>query len=200
MEWRSIIDSDIFRWIVTPLLIFLARICDQSVGTLRIIFIGRGNKTVAPLLGFFEVLIWLLAIRVIMTNLTSWFYYVAYAGGFAAGNYVGMYLEEKIAMGTMLVRIVTSQGDAELIARLQAESYGVTSVEASGARGPVHLVYTIIKRTDLPRVLAIVDRYNPRAFYTIEDVRFAREGVFPAAGRSAFRGYLDTLKFWRKAK
>lgn len=200
MAWHAVVDSEVFRWIVTPSLIFLARICDQSVGTLRIIFIGRGNKTVAPLLGFFEVLIWLLAIRVIMTNLTSWFYYVAYAGGFAAGNYVGMYLEEKMAMGTTLVRIVTSQGDAELIARLQAENYGVTSVEAQGGRGPVHLVYTIVKRSDLARVLAIVDRYNPRAFYTIEDVRFAREGVFPAAGRSAVRGYIDALKFWRKAK
>ncbi len=200
MDWSAIFDSTFFRWIVTPALIFAARIGDQSIGTIRIIFIGRGNKVIAPLLGFFEVLIWLLAIRQIMANLTNGFYYVAYAGGFAAGTFVGMYIEEKLAMGVMLIRIVTSQGDEGLIERLKAEDYGVTSVEASGARGQVHLIYTIVKRADLQRVVGIIDRFNPRAFYTIEDVRFAREGVFPVNGRSPLRSYLDTLRFWKKGK
>ena len=200
MDWNAVIDSTLFRWIVTPLLIFVARIGDQSIGTIRIIFIGRGNKVVAPFLGFFEVLIWLLAIRQIMTNLTNGFYYVAYAGGFAAGTFVGMYIEEKLAMGVMLIRIVTSQGDEELIERLKAEDYGVTSVEATGARGRVHLIYTIVKRVDLQRVADIINRFNPRSFYTIEDVRFAREGVFPMGGRSALRSYLDAFRFWKKGK
>ncbi|RJR26197.1 MAG: DUF2179 domain-containing protein [Candidatus Latescibacterota bacterium] len=200
MDWNTIIDGTLFRWVVTPLLIFLARIGDQSIGTIRIIFIGRGNKVIAPFLGFFEVLIWLLAIRQIMTNLTNGFYYVAYAGGFAAGTFVGMYIEEKLAMGVMLIRIVTSQGDEALIERLKAEDYGVTSVDAAGARGQVHLIYTIVKRADLARVVGIIDRFNPRAFYTIEDVRFAREGVFPADGRSPLRRHLDVFRFWKKGK
>jgi uncharacterized protein YebE (UPF0316 family) len=200
MDWSAIVDGTLFRWVVTPLLIFLARIGDQSIGTIRIIFIGRGNKVIAPFLGFFEVLIWLLAIRQIMTNLTNGFYYVAYAGGFAAGTFVGMYIEEKLAMGVMLIRVVTSQGDEELIERLKAEDYGVTSVDASGTRGQVHLVYTIVKRADLARVVGIINRFNPRAFYTIEDVRFAREGVFPADGRSPLLSYLDVFRFWRKGK
>jgi uncharacterized protein YebE (UPF0316 family) len=200
MDWSAVIDSEFFRWVLTPLLIFLARICDQSIGTIRIIFIGRGNKVIAPFLGFFEVLIWLLAIRQIMTNLTNGFYYVAYAGGFAAGTFVGMFIEEKLAMGVMLIRIVTSQGDEELIARLKAEDYGVTSVDAEGARGRVHLIYTIVKRSDLPRVVDIIERFNPRAFYTIEDVRFAREGVFPANEPSLLRNYINVFRFWKKGK
>lgn len=189
-----------FKWILAPLLIFLARICDQSIGTIRIIFIGRGNRIIAPFLGFFEVLIWLLAIRQIMTNLTNAIYYVAYAGGFAAGTYVGMFIEEKLAMGLVLVRIVTAQGDEELIDRLKAEGYGLTSVDASGARGRVHLIYTIVKRAGLDHLLQLIEELNPRAFYSIEDVRFAREGVFRPTGQSRFQGWLEALRFWRKSK
>jgi len=167
---------------------------------MRIIFIGRGNRFIAPFLGFFEVLIWLLAIRQIMMNLTNAFYYVAYASGFATGTYVGMYIEERLAMGTILIRVVTSGEASGLIEFLKSEDYGVTSVDAQGARGTVNLIYTIIKRSDLDHVIAIINRFNPRAFYTIEDVRFVREGVFPTDEPSRFKNYLNALKFWRKGK
>lgn len=189
-----------FVWVVIPGLIFLARIFDCSIGTMRIIFIGRGNRFIAPFLGFFEVLIWLLAIRQIMMNLTNVFYYVAYASGYAMGTYVGMYIEERLAMGTILVRVVTSKEASELIEYLKSEYYGVTSVDAQGARGGVNLIYTIVKRSDLDHVIEIINRFNPRAFYTIEDVRFVREGVFPVSEPSRFRSYLGALRFWRKTK
>jgi uncharacterized protein YebE (UPF0316 family) len=194
------LGHELIVWVVIPGLIFLARICDCSIGTMRIIFIGRGHRFIAPLLGFFEVLIWLLAIRQIMMNLTNSFYYIAYAGGFATGTFIGMYIEERLAMGTRLIRIVTSREASELIDYLKSEDYGVTSVGAQGARGDVNLIYTIVKRSDLDHVIGIINRFNPRAFYTIEDVRFAREGIFPEEGPSRIKSYMDVLRFWRKGK
>ena len=191
---------ELFVWVLIPGLIFLARICDCTIGTMRIIFIGRGHRFIAPFLGFFEVLIWLLAIRQIMMNLTNSFYYVAYAGGYATGTFVGMSIEARLAMGTMLIRIVTSQEASGLIEYLKSQDYGVTSVDAQGSRGNVNLIYTIIKRSDLDHVVGIIERFNPRAFYTIEDVRFVREGVFPADGPSRMKNYLSMLRFWRKGK
>ena len=200
MDISPAVQSQLVAWVVIPILIFLARICDVSVGTLRIVFIGRGKKLVAPILGFFEVLVWLFAIRQIMEHMTMVFYYIVYAGGFAMGTFIGMYIEEKLAVGVILVRIVSSKDASELIACLKSEDYGVTSVIAQGARGQVHLIYTIIKRSDLAHVIEIIDRFDPRVFYTIEDVRFVREGVFPNGEASLLRDYLGVLRFWRKGK
>ena len=200
MSGSAGLGHELFVWVLIPALIFLARICDCTIGTMRIIFIGRGHRFIAPFLGFFEVLIWLLAIRQIMMNLTNSFYYVAYAGGYATGTFVGMSIEARLAMGTILIRIVTSQEARGLIEYLKSEGYGVTSVDAQGSRGNVNLIYTIIKRSDLENVVGIIERFNPRAFYTIEDVRFVREGVFPVDGPSRVKSYLGTLMFWRKGK
>ena len=91
----SFFDSDLFSYVLMPLLIFLARICDVSIGTLRIIFVSKGKKNIAPILGFFEVLIWITAISKIMQNLDNYINYIAYAAGFATGNLIGMIIEEK---------------------------------------------------------------------------------------------------------
>ncbi len=107
--------SSIFSWVVLPLLIFFARVLDCSIGTLRIIFIARSKKLLVPLLGFIEILIWLVAIRQIMENLTNVFYYIAYAGGFAMGNFVGICIEEKLAMGKLIFRIITQNNDNALV-------------------------------------------------------------------------------------
>ena len=97
---------DLYTYLLLPLLIFCARIIDVSIGTLRIIFVSKGKRNIAPLLGFFEVLVWILAISEIMQNLNNWVCYVAYAAGFAAGNYVGMIIEEKLAIGILIIRII----------------------------------------------------------------------------------------------
>src|SRR3989338_8300095 len=99
MQPQIILDSPVFQYVVIPLLIFLARVCDVSVGTVRLILLYRGRRVLAPLLGFFEVLIWLLAVRQIMFNLTNPVVFISFAAGFAAGNYVGIILEEKLAVG-----------------------------------------------------------------------------------------------------
>ena len=106
MEWiQQFTDYPVFNWVILPALIFVSRIFDVSFGTLRIIFVSRGKRSIAPFLGFFEVLIWLLAISQIMQNLNNFACYIAYAGGFAMGNYIGMRIEEKLAMGTMIIRV-----------------------------------------------------------------------------------------------
>lgn len=172
--------SEIFVWVILPALIFLARVFDVTLGTMRIIFVSRSKRFLAPLFGFFEILIWLLAIVQIMQNLTNITYYIAYAGGFALGNFVGICIEEKMAMGTLLVRIITKMDADNLIESLKSRSYGVTSVDAEGATGRVKLIYTVIKRKDVNDVVGIIKKFNPKAFFSVEEVRSASEGIFPA--------------------
>lgn len=200
MDPSTFFSPEIFKWVVIPLLIVLARIGDVSLGTIRIITISRGYKSIAPLLGFFEVLIWLLAIRQIMQNLTNIFYYIVYSGGFAAGTFVGMYIEEKLAMGILSIRIITRKDVSELINLLKSANYGVTSVDAQGATGPVHVIYTIVKRGDGQKVVGIINKFNPKAFYLVEDVRSAREGIFPVNKLPPKKGYLNSLTLRRKGK
>ncbi len=172
-------QSPLYTWALLPLLIALARVIDVSIGTVRLIFVSRGLRGLAPLLGFFEVLIWLLAIGQIMQNLTNWVCYLAYAGGFALGNWTGMILEEKLAVGTVGIRIITRKDASELIAFLKSSKFSVTSVDAEGGRGKVHVIYSVIDRGSLPRVVAQIKHFNPRAFYSIEDIRFVSNGVSP---------------------
>lgn len=180
MGTSSLLDSNLFTYLILPLLIFLARIMDVTLGTIRIVFVSRGKKFLAPLFGFFEVLIWLLAIGQIMKNLNNVACYLAYAAGFAAGNYVGLYLEEKLAMGNLVLRAIVSREATELIEFLRARGYGVTSVDAHGVSGKVNVIFMIIKRSELRKVVDFIQRFHPRAFYTVEDVRDVARGVFPA--------------------
>ena len=195
------LDTNLFNYVILPLLIFLSRVGDVTIGTIRIIFVSKGKKYLAPLLGFFEVLIWILAISRIMQNLDNYINYFAYAGGFAAGNYVGMILEEKIAMGVMIVRVITQKPAEMLIERLTSLGYGITSVEARGTKENVSVIYTVIHRTEMKNVIAIIKQYNPRAFYSVEDVRYVNEGVFPV--RKSLIGKSpngSAFRRWRKGK
>ena len=176
-------SSDIFVLVVLPLLIFIARILDVSVGTLRIIFVSKGMKYLASLLGFFESLVWILAISQVMQNLNSWVTYIAFALGFSAGNFVGIFLEERIAMGNLIIRIITRRDATELVRFLRESGYGVTSVDAEGESGRVKLIFTICKRRNLEKIIGIIKSFNPRAFYTIEDVRFVQDTFLPPIQR-----------------
>lgn len=184
MDLTQMFDSHLFTWVILPLLIFIARILDVTLDTIRIVFVSRGKKLLAPVFGFFEVLIWLLAIGQIMRNLSNVFCYLAYAGGFATGNFVGLYLEEKLAMGIVGVRLITNKDASQLIEFLRKEGYGVTSVDAQGASGKVNLAFMIIRRSELGRMVAIIQEFHPQAFYSVEDVRMVRRGIFPARNRT----------------
>jgi len=163
--------------IIVPLLIFCARICDVSIGTIRIIFVSKGYRYLAPLLGFFEVFIWLMAMTKIMQNLDRWYYYLAYCGGFATGNFIGIILEEKIAIGYASIRVISRIPASDLIKQLQDAGHGVTYHSAEGSTGPVEVIYTIIKRTEVQATIALINEFNPKAFFTIEEVKTVNEGI-----------------------
>ncbi|MGA7616662.1 MAG: DUF2179 domain-containing protein [Thermoanaerobaculia bacterium] len=167
-------------FVLTPALIFLARICDVSVGTVRIIALSRGQRLLAPFLGFFEVLIWLIAIQQIFQHLDNAAAYIAYAAGYATGNVVGMWLEDRLALGLIAVRVITNEDSTDLIERLGAAKFGVTSMAARGVSGNVRLVFMVIPRKIARRALEIVRETHPKAFISISDVRSASEGHFPA--------------------
>ena len=196
MEGISFLDSALFTWIVIPLFIFLARIIDVSLGTIRIIYISRGMKVLAPIFGFLEIMIWLVAIGLIMQNLTNVAYYLAYGLGFATGNFVGIMIEERLAMGRVVIRIITHIDASILLNNMRNAGYGATAVNAEGSMGPVKIIYTIVDRKEMERVLDLVQQFNPKAFFSVEDVRMVREGIFPPTASSL----THLLKFSRKGK
>lgn len=190
MDFQGILNSDFYAWVFLPLAIFLARVCDVSLGTVRIMLISRGVK-LATLIGFFEILVWLLAIGHIMQNLTNFGYYIAYAGGFATGTYVGILIENKLSLGVVILRIITRQDATELIKHLKEQNYGVTTVDAQGVSGPVKIILIVINRHDVDDVVGLIKMFNPHAFYSVEDVKFAREGIFPP------KRSLINEKYWK---
>jgi uncharacterized protein YebE (UPF0316 family) len=197
---ESFMTSDLFVWVILPLMIFFARICDVSLGTIRVIFISKGVKYLAPIIGFFEVIIWLLAIGQVMNNLTNVAAYIAYGAGFASGTFIGMLIEEKISIGLTSVRIITKEDPQELLAYLRAHQYGVTSIDGEGGTGRVKMVFTIIKRLDLPHVIGIIKQFHPNAFYSVEEVKSVAEGVFPEPRVRGVFSWIDSLRFYRKGK
>jgi uncharacterized protein YebE (UPF0316 family) len=189
--------SDFFTWVGVPFLIFLARITDQSIGTIRLIFISKGFRRLAPFIGFFESLIWLLAIREILNHLDNYMCFIAYAGGFATGNYIGMLLEEKISIGTVIVRVIPRRETSQLLNYLTENNYGFTVVDAQGSKGDVKIIFCVIKRKDLEHFISLIKTYNPNAFYSIEDVRTVNEGIFRKGNR---RGQYNLKMDARKSK
>jgi uncharacterized protein YebE (UPF0316 family) len=191
-------DSPIVIYGVIPLLIFLARIVDVSIGTIRIVYLIRGHKLLVAILGFAESIIWLIAVVQIMQNMTNPLYYVMFAGGFAAGNFIGLQIEEKLAIGNSIIRIITQREASDLVDRLNQAGFGVTHVDAQGRVSDVKIIYSVVKREDLRRVLKIVKEYNPKAFYTIEDVQFVREGIHSPQHFQRNDGFLNWLRIQKK--
>lgn len=168
-------SSSLLSTIAVPLLVFLARILDVSLATLRISMVYRGLKHLAAPLGFLEALIWILAISQVMQHVNHWGTYLAFALGFGAGNFVGLMLEERLAFGNLIIRVITPNEDSTLSAALWNAGFGVTSVNARGESGPVKIIFTVVKRRDLKTALRLIKTFNKNAFYTIEDVRFFNE-------------------------
>ena len=149
-------DPQFFSLVILPLLIFTARVADVTFGTLRIIFISRGMKLLAPVVAFFEILIWLVAIAQIFQDIGSVANIIAYSAGFAFGNYVGIIVEERMAIGLNLIRIITQYDAGNLIAALKSNNFGITVVEAAGKHGPVKLIFLVVKRQDIATVIRMV--------------------------------------------
>ena len=176
-----------YVWVGLPLLIFFARVFDVTLGTLRIIFTSRGMRKVAPILGFIETFIWIVAVSSIVKNAQNVAAYVGYAGGFAMGTFVGMFLEDKLAVGTVTLRAIIRRDTKELIQTLYDAGFGITSVDGRGGSGKVKIIYTTVKRGDLAAVIDIFHRLVPGAFLAVEEVRSTEQGVFPASKNQFFR-------------
>ncbi|NOU16923.1 MAG: DUF2179 domain-containing protein [Bacteroidales bacterium] len=188
-----LLDSNVYAYLILPLLIFFARICDVTIGTIRIVFVSKGHKRVAPILGFFEVFIWIIAISQIMSNLNNFICYFAYAAGFATGNYVGLLVEERIAVGNLMIRVITSK-DGDVLAKiLNSHGFGATIVDAEGSSGKVNIIYSLVHRTNITSALKLIKDFNSEIFYSIEDIRDVNSGIFPEKMPLNFR-------FWRVGK
>jgi uncharacterized protein YebE (UPF0316 family) len=179
MTMPEFLNSTTYAWVILPLLIFLARITDVSLDTLRIIFIHKHLRYWAALCGFFEVLIWLMVIRQIFQQLNNPLCFIAYPAGFAAGNIVGLMIENRISLGKVIIRTITRHDAEELIGFLKSSGYGVTIIDAEGTTGPVKVIFTIVERSDIRNVVETIKKYNPNAFYSVEDIRYVSESVTP---------------------
>lgn len=188
-------NFDWFTWVILPLIVFATRVLDVTLGTMRIIFLSRGRKFLAPLLGFVEVFIWITVVSQIVGGAHNLAAYFAYAAGFAVGNYVGMALEDRLAIGTLVIRIILPQDAKPLIQSLKNAGYGVTYVDGHGANGPVLLIYTVVMRKELEQIIQIIESTAPKCFFTVEELRSVRQGIFPTRSPQ-----LPAIRFGRKSK
>ncbi len=191
-EW-TFVNEGWFAYLVLPALIFCARIVDVSLDTMRIIFLNRGRKITAPILGFFQALIWILAISQVMKNLANPVCYLSYGAGFGAGNLIGMLIEEKVAAGLLAVRIILARGTTALAGALRGQGYGVTVLDGHGSAGPVQVVFAVIRRRHLPQIVGEIKQHAPGAFYSIEEIRSTTGGTLaplqpPRQARSILHG------------
>ncbi|MFT7461986.1 MAG: hypothetical protein ACI9EF_000321 [Pseudohongiellaceae bacterium] len=142
------------------------------MGTVRTILVIRGHKLAAAVIGFFEILIWLLAASQVLQQLDKWYLAVAYAGGFALGNITGMWLEGRLALGVELVRAISRSGDVNLAAELRSHGYSITQMTGmSDTDQPVEVLLVVESRRRVPELLDVIHEADPDALCTISDVR-----------------------------
>lgn len=190
------LSEQVYSYLLLPLLIFLARITDVSINTIRIIYVLGGRRLTATLLGFFESFVWLMAISQIFGHLDNWVCYVAYPGGFACGIFVGMVIEEKIAYGKVIVRIITRKDLSELMEYLHREGLRYTHVHTNGPDGRENLVFTVLERDGLDDLINMLKQILPSAFYTVERVNRASDLTLP--NQQTSRGPLSWLRSIRR--
>lgn len=183
-----------------PILIFLCRIVDVSFSVVRIVLISKGYKVFAAICGFFEVFIWITVVSKLMSGNTSLIYLIAFAGGFSAGNYVGLIIAEKLSLGVALLRVIVRVYPTKLLEELRAMNYGVTLIKGKGATGEVDVIFTVIKKIDLEKIKEFILKNNPNAFYTIENVDSISEGVFPERNHPFNFLKMSNGTFLRKGK
>lgn len=169
------ISEEVFAYVVLPLLIFLARIIDVSINTIRIIYVLGGRRLTATLLGFVESFVWLMAIRQIFQHLDNWASYIAYPAGFAMGIFVGMMIEERIAYGKVIVRIITRKEIDQLKEYLLTQSHRFTILKALGPDGDESVIFAVLERERLEELTTKLKEILPTAFYTVEKVNRASE-------------------------
>jgi uncharacterized protein YebE (UPF0316 family) len=165
------------QWLAV--LIFFARIADVTLGTLRTILVVRGKVLLSSILGFVEVAIWIVVIGRVVQNLDNPWNMLGWAAGFAAGNAVGILVEQRLAMGKMVLRIITRRQGETVAAAIRGLGFGVTSFEGRGLEGPVRLLYVVLDRAKMKGVKEIVSETDPDAVLITEDVRDFQDHIRP---------------------
>lgn len=168
-------------WYV-PVLIFLARICDVSMGTTRMLFVMSGMRWQAACIGFFEVIVWALAVGGVIKYLDNPIALVAYGAGFASGIMVGMWVENRIGVGYRALRVINADRSLSVSAALRGHGYRVTEVPGHGMNGPVELAFLVIRRRQLADTIELLEKIAPDAFVTVERADRASGGPFVASG------------------
>lgn len=163
------------------LFIFAARVIDMSLDVLRILMLMRGRRLLASLIGFAEVAIFVVALNeVLKGGLTDPGKIIAYAGGFATGNYIGSLVEERLALGFLTIQIFPPRKLVEDLTRqMRNAGFGVTSVLGQGRDGDRFILWVWIKRKNLKKAMAIINDICPQVFFNISDTRSISGGVFP---------------------
>ncbi|MBF7083337.1 DUF2179 domain-containing protein [Desulfallas sp. Bu1-1] len=171
--WLSVIFSYLF--------IFCARVIDMSLDVMRILMLMRDRRFMAASIGFVEVSVFILALNeVLKGGLDDPGKIVAYAGGFATGNYIGSLIEERLAMGYLSVQIFPPcELVDQFISEMRDEGFGVTSVQGCGRDGERTILFVLIKRKDLNRALNIINQICPDAFFNVSDAKRIHGGIFP---------------------
>lgn len=165
-----------FEGILGALLIFGMRLADVSLGTFRMILAFQGRSVIAAAVGFVEVTIFIVAIGKVVDSLDSPLNVLAYSGGFAAGTLLGIAIENRVALGTRFVRVITHRLNDHLVEMLRGAGFGVTRVVGEGMQGRVYILFSVVRRKDLTRYIDLVRDLAPKAFYTVEDARSSRGG------------------------
>jgi uncharacterized protein YebE (UPF0316 family) len=162
----------------TAILIFFLRVGDMSLDTLRMLVVMRGRKGIAWVLGFFQALIFVIAISSVLENLNSILNILGYAAGFATGNVVGMLIEGRLAIGHTQLSIISSGRGTAIAERLRLEGYGLTEIPARGKDGMVTLLSCSVLRKNVEQVRRIINEVDESAFITSEDVHPVRRGFW----------------------
>ena len=159
-----------------PIVIFLLRIVDVTLDTMRVLFMVRGRRLPAGILGFLMALVWIIAVGNAMKHLDSIWHILGYAAGYGTGTMVGITIENVVAFGLIQLRIVSKHGRVEIAEGLRDRGYGATEFSGFGRDGAVEIVQSVVQRAHLDEVLAIVDKFDDTAFVTVEDPQVLRGG------------------------
>lgn len=167
---------------LSGLLIFTLRVLHSLIATVRTIWMVRGKKLLSTFTAFVETLVFIVAIGQVINEMDVWNIF-GYCGGFAAGLAVGMVIEEKMALGFALVRIISMKEGANLAERLRERGFGVTEFSGKGRAGNVYILESVIPRGEVPNALSCINALDNKAFITIEEVKsvthgFVRNGNF----------------------
>jgi len=157
--------------------IFFARVCDVSLQSMRTIMMVRGERLKAAILGFFEVLIYVIVLGKVFDSLDNPANLLAYALGYASGYFVGGFIEEKLAIGVQFIQIITMKNPLQLAQALREKGYGVTVLEGKGYTGPQFVLQVLISRKAIKALTKQVDEWDINNFMIVTDARKYQGGI-----------------------